>query len=66
MANENNKRIYQCMDCGILRSKNEGGATFTVCDECWDRHYKQATAAQRKARRATRPGGPLSQELVWK
>ena len=32
-------RIYPCADCGVMRSKNEGGTTFTVCDQCWDRHY---------------------------
>lgn len=29
-------RVYPCRDCGKLRSKDEGGTTFTVCDECWD------------------------------
>lgn len=32
-------RIYPCADCGKMRSKNEGGTTFTVCDDCWDRSY---------------------------
>lgn len=31
---------YPCQDCGKLRTKDEGGTTFTVCDECWDKHYK--------------------------
>jgi DNA-directed RNA polymerase subunit M/transcription elongation factor TFIIS len=31
-----NDRVYPCRRCGKLRSKNEGGTTFTVCDECWD------------------------------
>lgn len=30
-------RIYPCAKCGVLRSKSEGGTTFTVCDECWDK-----------------------------
>lgn len=30
------ERIYQCAVCGVMRSKAEGGTTFTVCDECWD------------------------------
>ncbi len=34
-------RIYPCVDCGVLRSKDEGGTTFTVCDECWDKKYPQ-------------------------
>lgn len=35
-----NLRIYPCADCGKMRSKNEGGTTFTVCDDCWDKHFK--------------------------
>lgn len=34
-------RIYPCADCGAMRSKNEGGTTFTVCDECWEKHTKK-------------------------
>jgi hypothetical protein len=34
-------RIYPCRDCGVMRSKSEGGTTFTVCDECWDKIYKK-------------------------
>lgn len=44
-----NARIYPCKRCGTLRSKNEGGTCFTVCDECWD-----ALAALSKA---TQGGG---------
>lgn len=32
---------YPCDDCGNLRTKAEGGTTFTVCDECWDKHYRK-------------------------
>ena len=28
---------YPCDKCGKLRTKAEGGTTFTVCDECWDK-----------------------------
>ena len=31
-----NARIYPCMRCGVMRSKAEGGTTFSVCDACWD------------------------------
>jgi len=35
--------VYPCLDCGKMRTKDEGGTTFTVCDECWeksvDKHY---------------------------
>ncbi|RPJ36947.1 MAG: hypothetical protein EHM35_07250 [Planctomycetaceae bacterium] len=27
---------YPCDCCGLLRTKAEGGTTFTVCDHCWD------------------------------
>ena len=33
------ERKYPCADCGVLRSKNEGGTTFTLCDECWSKRY---------------------------
>lgn len=34
------ERLYPCADCGKLRTKDEGGTTFTVCDECWDKRMK--------------------------
>ncbi len=34
--------LYPCKDCGTLRTKVEGGTTFTVCDECWDKKYKES------------------------
>lgn len=33
------ERVYLCEDCGKPRTKSEGGTVFTVCDECWDKHY---------------------------
>jgi hypothetical protein len=33
------ERIYPCDRCGKMRSKDEGGTTFTVCDECWNILY---------------------------
>lgn len=38
---DENARIYPCADCGKLRSRAEGGTTFTVCDSCWDKHWKR-------------------------
>jgi len=38
---KDDKEIYPCADCGKMRSKNQGGTTFTVCEECWDKHYKK-------------------------
>ena len=34
-------RIYPCANCGKMRSKNEGGELFTVCDACWDDEDQQ-------------------------
>jgi len=47
-------RIYPCADCGIMRSKAEGGTVFTVCDACWKIHYdkKLGRLAQPLAGRA--------------
>jgi hypothetical protein len=33
-------RIYACDHCGRLRNVAEGGNIFTLCDECWDKHFK--------------------------
>jgi hypothetical protein len=30
---------YPCANCGTLRTKAEGGTTFTVCDSCWDKAH---------------------------
>ena len=55
---DDDDRVYPCMTCKKLRSKNEGGTTFTVCDKCWDKPPAQTAAAynvnatQREARRS--------------
>ncbi len=38
--NADDEKIYPCDDCGKMRGKNEGGTVFTVCDACWDKHFK--------------------------
>jgi hypothetical protein len=35
-------RIYPCGDCGVMRTKAEGGMFFTVCDVCWKKAYPNA------------------------
>ena len=45
-------RRYPCDKCGVLRTKTEGGTTFTVCDACWDER------AERDAQE-NRPEGAL-------
>ena len=32
---EQEEEMYPCEECGVLRTKAEGGTTFTVCDDCW-------------------------------
>ena len=52
------EKMYPCADCGKLRTKDEGGTTFTVCDECWNKHYKKPKLAK--------PSGlvPLDRDLI--
>lgn len=35
---EQDAEIYPCMvrGCKVMRSKNQGGTVFTVCDKHWD------------------------------
>jgi hypothetical protein len=35
------ERIYPCAECGLLRTKAEGGTTFTVCDDCWENRFNR-------------------------
>lgn len=37
---DDNDEVYPCADCGVLRSKKQGGTTFTVCDECWHKYWR--------------------------
>ncbi len=37
---DDDARIYPCVDCGKMRSKDEGGALFSFCDVCWDKHFE--------------------------
>ena len=48
VAVEDEERIYPCDGCGTMRTKAEGGTTFTVCDECWNKHRKKAAGAEDK------------------
>jgi hypothetical protein len=29
--------VYPCVDCGKLRSANQGAHIFIDCDTCWDK-----------------------------
>lgn len=33
------EQTYPCDECGKLRTKAQGGTTFTVCDACWDKAH---------------------------
>jgi hypothetical protein len=35
------EELYPCIKCGKLRTKEEGGTTFTYCEKCWDNEYKE-------------------------
>lgn len=39
MSDKENDTLYLCQNCGLKRSKAEGGNVFAVCDECWDYYY---------------------------
>lgn len=41
------ERMYPCADCGKLRTKAEGGTVFTVCDECWDKHWAKVKSMRK-------------------
>ena len=34
------EEVYPCAECGVLRTKAEGGTLFTVCDACWNKGHK--------------------------
>lgn len=35
------EEFYPCDKCGKLRTKAQGGTVFSLCDDCWDKHYKK-------------------------
>ena len=39
--NTDKETLYPCAtkECKAMRTKEEGGTTFTVCDDCWDKLY---------------------------
>ena len=64
LSKPDDKRIYPCDDCGELRSKNEGGTTFTVCDECWDKSHGESKPEGVKAIKPTRLQKPDDRLLI--
>ncbi len=48
------EQLYACNDCGVLRTKAEGGTVFTVCDDCWDMRHPPRDAVGAKLLSATR------------
>jgi hypothetical protein len=43
---ETGETLYPCAypGCAMMRTKDEGGTTFTVCDKHWDEHYSRSPA----------------------
>lgn len=63
--------IYPCSRCGTMRTKEEGGTTFTVCDACWDsvpaETPREAAPAPTEGRRIMEPKQIYEAiEDVWK
>jgi len=40
---------YPCDECGELRTKSEGGTTFTICDKCWEKHVTKVLVKNDKS-----------------
>lgn len=74
-------RIYPCDECGVMRTKSEGGMVFTVCDACWDRRYqlqrqdrdarmseplKERAHAPPECKLCSRPGRSIAVEIDGK
>ncbi len=38
---DDNDEVYPCQDCGKLRSKNQGGGKFEICDECYYKRQRK-------------------------
>jgi len=57
-SEEKDEPKYPCDKCGTLRTKAEGGTTFTVCDECWDAEKSpiQPTAASEEGKECGHAG----------
>lgn len=43
-----NEQLYPCEKCGKLRTKDEGGTTFSLCDECWEKYYGEPKGSEDK------------------
>ena len=66
---------YPCDDCGTMRTKAEGGTTFTVCDACWDRLYRKSPTPPSRERGEEAPpsdahsgrksGDPCDCTVTW-
>jgi hypothetical protein len=50
------KQGYPCAGCGKLLSRSEGGAIFTVCDECWVKRWPDGAEAEDAAERVLQAG----------
>ena len=41
------EQYYPCACCGSWRTKGEGGTTFSVCDDCWNKPPNAALTGHR-------------------
>jgi hypothetical protein len=54
---------YECVKCGLRRTKAQGGTTFTVCAKCWDvLHPPRVHAPGCKARKYAEPLSSIAME----
>jgi hypothetical protein len=57
------EKLYPCAECGKLRTKDEGGTTFTVCDECWEKSHPHPEEIAELKRSELPWGTPTLKEL---
>lgn len=56
-------RRYPCHQCGTLRSRDEGGTTFSVCDRCWAAAYPPLAGAHPGDAQKAAPGWPVTDDM---
>jgi len=56
-----NAPLFPCLKCGVMRSQREGGSTFTICEECWNKKYGEKSDGSIP----TVTDGPTDREL-WR
>lgn len=57
------EQTYPCANCGMLRTKAEGGTVFTVCDDCWNILHPAASLAPNPIRDPEAMTADLTRQL---